>query len=88
MAVYIDNARLGFGRMKMAHMLADTRAELDAMADRIGVARRWIQQPGTPDEHYDVCLAKRTLAIDAGAEPVDSRELVQIIRRKREAAAP
>ena len=67
MSVYVDNYRATFGRMVMCHMLADSREELDAMADRIGVARRWIQYPGTPKEHYDVSLSARAKAVAAGA---------------------
>ena len=43
MAVYVDDMRANFGRMKMCHMIADTIDELHTMADRIGVARRWFQ---------------------------------------------
>lgn len=84
MPVYVDGAAHAFGRMKMCHMMADTTAELLAMADRIGVQRKWIQNAGTPTEHFDVCKAKRALAIQAGAiTVVDSRELVKLIRLKR-----
>jgi hypothetical protein len=43
--VYVDRVELGFRRMKMCHMIADTPAELHAMAERIGVLRRWFQEP-------------------------------------------
>lgn len=55
------------------HMTADTRAELDQMADRIGLRRSWIQNPGTWEEHYDLTQSKRRLAIAAGAVEVDAR---------------
>lgn len=45
MTVYVDDMRAPFGRMKMCHMVADSDAELHAMAARIGVARRWHQAP-------------------------------------------
>jgi hypothetical protein len=54
-------------RQSMCHLVADTTTELNAMADTIGVARKWIQQPGTIKEHYDMALSKRQLAVKAGA---------------------
>lgn len=73
------------GRMLMCHMAADTLGELHAMADRIGVARRHFQNKPT-HPHYDICKAKRALAVRAGAREVSSRELVSIFRRPRPAA--
>jgi hypothetical protein len=86
MAVYVDDAKLPFGRMIMCHMIADSREELDAMADKIGVARKWIQYPGTPREHYDVCLAARTKAIAAGAVEITWMELSRMTVERRKAA--
>lgn len=83
MAVYVDDMRAPFGRMVMCHMVADTDDELHAMADRIGVARRWHQKAGTHRSHYDICLAKRALAVAAGALEVTQREVARIARRKR-----
>lgn len=45
MSVFVDDARLPYGRMLMCHMWADTLDELLGMADRIGVKRRWLQRP-------------------------------------------
>lgn len=67
MSVFVDDARASFGRMVMCHMTADSTKELLAMADQIGVARKWLQRGGTPWEHFDICLAKRGLAVRAGA---------------------
>ena len=86
MSVYVDDMRASYGRMVMCHMIADSDAELLAMADRIGVARRWHQHPGTPRSHFDVCLAKRALAIEAGAVPVTQRDLGRMILARRRAA--
>lgn len=83
MAVYVDSAMIGYGRMKMSHMVADTIDELDAMADAIGVQRRWKQKAGTCYEHYDVCASKRQVAISLGAIEVESRELVRVFKAKR-----
>ena len=58
MTVYVDDMRAPFGRLVMCHMIADTPAELHAMADRIGVARKWFQNKGS-GPHYDIALSKR-----------------------------
>lgn len=68
MTVYVDDMKAAYGRMVMCHMLADTDDELHAMADRIGVSRRWWQSPAkTSGSHYDIALSKRALAVRAGA---------------------
>lgn len=85
MSVYVDSGQYAFGRMKMCHMLADTTAELLAMADAIGLRRRWLQKAGTPHEHFDVCKAKRADAIRLGAVEVSRTDLVRLIRARREA---
>lgn len=83
--VYVDDMKAKYGRMVMFHMVADTESELHAMANRIGVARRWRQKSGTPHSHYDICKAKRALAVQFGAVEIGRRELVEIIQRKRAA---
>ena len=75
MSVYVDDMKAGFGRMVMCHMIADSTKELLAMADRIGVQRKWIQHAGTSREHFDICLSKRVAAIRMGALPITQREL-------------
>ena len=42
MAVYVDNMQVGFGRMKMCHMIADSQKELLEMCDKIGVQHNGI----------------------------------------------
>lgn len=83
MAVYVDGMQAPLGRMKMCHMMADTTEELLAMADRIGVARKWIQKPGTSYEHFDIAMSKRRLAVAAGALEVTRRDLGLIMRARR-----
>jgi hypothetical protein len=83
MAVYVDDMRATFGRMKMCHMIADSSEELLAMADRIGVARRWLQKAGTHHEHFDIALSKRALAVAAGAIEIDRMELGRMLRARR-----
>lgn len=87
MAVYVDDMRAPYGRMVMCHMTADTDAELLAMADQIGVPRRWHQHPGTPRSHFDIAQSKRARAVAAGAIPITQRDTVLLVRRKREETA-
>jgi hypothetical protein len=78
--VYVDSATIKFGRMKMCHMLADTPAELHAMADTIGVARRWYQARASAP-HYDIAQSKRAEAVRAGAVEIDRYALVALMKR-------
>jgi hypothetical protein len=82
MPVYVDDMRAGYGRMKMCHMLADSVAELLDMADKIGVDRKWFQALSHP--HFDVCLAKRQLAVRHGAIEVDRKGIVTVMHRHRD----
>lgn len=82
MAVYVDGAKNPLKHMLMSHMVADTEAELHAMAQAIGLKREWFQDHNTP--HYDLCQEKRTLAVARGAVQVGRRQLVAIIRRLRQ----
>lgn len=88
MSVYVDSMKAPFGRMVMCHMIADTTAELLAMADAIGVARKWLQKPGTMYEHFDVCLSKRALAVKHGAKEITLREAGDILQARRAAGMP
>jgi hypothetical protein len=77
--VYVDESIWPFGRMVMCHMLADNAEDLHAMADKIGVARRWFQNGRYP--HYDICRSKRALAVKFGAVEVDRKTYVEIAHR-------
>jgi hypothetical protein len=80
--VYVDQYFAQYGRMQMSHMIADTLDELHAMADKIGVARKWFQKHASIP-HYDVCKSKRELAIKFGAIPVERRDFVLKMREIR-----
>lgn len=68
MSVYVDDVRHQYGRMIMCHMWADSLGELFAMADAIGVARRWLQQPPKASwVHFDISLGMKAKAIAKGA---------------------
>jgi hypothetical protein len=81
-AVYVDNMKAKFGRMQMCHMIADTSKELLEMADKIEVSRRWIQKPGTAQEHFDICKRRQVLAVAYGAVEIGSVELSRKLKRK------
>lgn len=83
MACYVDDMNAKYGRMIMCHMLADTDEELHEMAKKIGVQRRWHQCAGTPKSHYDICLAKKKIAVEFGAIEISWREAAGIVRGKR-----
>ena len=68
MTVYVDDMKAEFQsrhapgrRYVMSHRIADTDDELHAMADKIGVARKWFQR-----DHYDITQSKKALAIKHG----------------------
>jgi uncharacterized protein DUF4031 len=90
MAVYVDDMRASFGRMILCHMVADTSQELFAMALAIGVNTKWVQQWNRGGEHFDICLAKRALAVKHGAiectwEWVGVRESFLLAQSREEA---
>ena len=90
MSVYVDSSIYGYGRMVMCHMIADTPEELHAMADRIGVARKWFQDPAGGKAsfcHYDIAKSKRQLAVEAGAIECDRNFFVAAMRRIRASGA-
>ena len=76
--MYVDRARNPYHGMIMSHMLADTIPELHAMADRLGLHRRWFQNEKTP--HYDVCQETRERALALGAIEIDRREAALMVR--------
>jgi hypothetical protein len=64
-------------------MIADTEEELYEMIDKIGVNRKWKH-----NDHYDICLAKKQLAIKHGAISITTRQAAEIsylrkMRKKR-----
>jgi Protein of unknown function (DUF4031) len=80
MTVYVDDMyRLPmsrFGRMKMSHMVADTLEELHAMADAIGVPRKWVQKAELGQGWvHDIAMSARAKAVAAGAVGITVREL-------------
>lgn len=78
MTVYVDDMKARYGRLVMCHMIGDREEELHAMADRIGVARKWYQ-----GDHYDIALSKRKLAVEAGAVEITMRQAALMMGLQR-----
>lgn len=87
MAVYVDDmfrrATVPNGAQSVTsdwcHMQADTREELDAMADRIGLRRSWTQYPDDDvKRHYDVTRTRRAAAVREGAVEVGMLDLARM----------
>lgn len=82
MTVYVDDVRHSYGRMVMCHLWADRLGELLDMVDRIGVDRRWIQQPPKASwVHFDISLGMKTKALAAGAVLTDRFGPVEHVAR-------
>ena len=76
MAILIDDARWWFRGRKWCHLVSDeSYAELIEFADGVGIPRRGFQ-----GDHYDIPEEYRDDIIAAGAEVVESRELVRRLR--------
>lgn len=72
-----------YGRMLMCHMVADSTQELLDMVRRIGVAKKWIQDAGTYEEHFDVCKAKRALAVKHGAIEITMGRVGVMLQKRK-----
>lgn len=83
--VYVDDMKAKFQNMIMCHMMADSTEELLVMADKIGVARKWIQHAGTVLEHFDICLSKRAKAVRCGAKEITGRQVGRMVIDRRNA---
>ena len=84
MSCYVDDAIHPFGQMLMCHLWADALDELYAMVDRIGVQRKWLQQPPKASwVHFDIAKSKRALAISAGAIATDKYGPLEHVARLR-----
>jgi hypothetical protein len=70
--VYIDPPTWpGHGRL-WSHLVSDSSyAELHEFAARLGISRRGFER-----DHYDVPAERYAAAVEAGARPVGSREIV------------
>lgn len=76
MAILVDQARWPWRGRLWAHLVSDrSLAELHGFADALGLRREAFQ-----GDHYDIPAELRPRAIELGAQPVGSRELVRRLR--------
>jgi len=74
--------------MIMCHMWADELDELLTMADKIGVARRWLQQPPKASWiHFDISLGMKAKALANGAVLTDMFGPSEHVARLRDNSA-
>ena len=86
MACYVDTVReypdAGLRHTRVCHLLADTRAELHAMAEALGVPRRYFQDHPWR-WHHDLPEPLRARAVELGAREVGLREVGLLLRRRK-----
>ncbi len=76
MAILIDDARWWWRGRKWCHLVSDVSYdELHDFADAAGIPRRGFQ-----GDHYDIPEEYRDDLLAAGAQHVESRELVRRLR--------
>lgn len=97
MTVYVDDARIpatiGRHTSRWSHLTADTKDELRAFADQLGLRRSYFQTckagratcpPDTcPHWHYDLTEGKREQAVRLGAVEIDLRKFGELIAARR-----
>jgi hypothetical protein len=98
MTVYVDSARIparvGRTSGRWSHLTADSKEELVAFAQSIGLRRAWFQtckysRSCRPAErcdhwHFDVIDSKRGEALAAGAQPMDIRRWQMLVRARKD----
>jgi hypothetical protein len=86
LACYVDALRsypdAGLRYTEFCHLLADTREELDEMADAIGMPRRFLQDHPWR-WHYDLPEPLRKKAIAAGAIEVSMRQVADLLNARK-----
>lgn len=76
MAILVDEARWPWRDTYWCHLVSDADlGELHEFARRLGCRR-----VGFQGDHYDIDVATRDRAIELGAEPCDSRQLVRRLK--------
>ncbi|WAX58607.1 DUF4031 domain-containing protein [Jatrophihabitans cynanchi] len=86
MACYVDTVRAypgaGLRHTHFCHLLADSREELHAMADALGIPRRFFQDHPWR-WHHDLPEHMRPRAVELGAREVDLHTVGRLLRERR-----
>ena len=86
MACYVDAVRhypdAGLRHTRFCHLLADTREELHAMADTLGMPRRYFQDHPWR-WHHDLPEPLRAQAIELGAQELTMHEVGALLKARR-----
>jgi hypothetical protein len=89
-ACYVDTVRsypqAGLRFTEFCHLLADTREELHAMADALGIPRRFFQEHPWR-WHHDLPEHLRRSAVELGAVEITMHEVGALLRSHRQASA-
>jgi hypothetical protein len=87
-ACYVDTVRSYPGKTlrytEFCHLLADTRAELHAMADALGIPQRFFQDHPWR-WHHDLPEHLRARAVELGAVEVTMHDVGALLRARRAA---
>jgi len=91
MSVYVDEMSLcmisaNWPYAKSCHLAADSVAELQVFARKIGLHRSWFQnKPELP--HYDLTYGMRVRAVAYGAIEVDRNKISDLMKQNRSRSA-
>ncbi|MFB9264753.1 DUF4031 domain-containing protein [Bradyrhizobium erythrophlei] len=82
MTIHVDDKRHPFTGTFTGHMWADSLDALLAMADCVGVARKWAQKVSKSFwMHFDIARSKRKFAVAAGTVETDRYDTLEHLAR-------
>jgi hypothetical protein len=88
MPCYVDTVRAypgkGLRYERFCHLLADSREELHAMADALGIPRHYFQDHPWR-WHHDLPEPLRARAVELGAREVTLHEVGELLRSRKRA---